>query len=204
MSVINPKTKRTVKVNSKAFKALLNEFNYENDRLVPKNKELYGFSNVLNHWVLMSKVKKAYEKKDDIITLKEGLVKSPTGRYIKKDGSAFKKFLKLGYQFKNKKFVKPEISYNISDTDFKVFNFDKKGLLGAKQIVIISDDGDKKYIDMSHKDLIEAIKQATYDEVQENIPFTIKVILTEKVKFGVAYDGKQNCFIQCVKSHINN
>jgi len=54
MSVINPKTKRSVKVNTKSFKNLLKDFNYENNLLVPKNKSEYGFSNVLNHWVKIS------------------------------------------------------------------------------------------------------------------------------------------------------
>jgi hypothetical protein len=204
MSVINPKSKRSVKVNSKAFKNLLKDFNYEGNLLVPKNKSTYGFSKKLNHWVQMSKVNKSYEKKDDIITLKEGLVKSPTNRYIKKDGRAFKKFLKLGYKFKNNTFVKPEISYDINDTDFKSFEFDKAKLKDAKQIIIITEDGEKQYIDMTSKDLIEAIRQKTYDEWNSNTPFTVRVILTEKVKFGVAYEGNQNCFIKCIKTHIMN
>jgi hypothetical protein len=204
MSVINPKTKRSVKVNSKVFKTLLEDFKYDGNLLVPKNTSRYGFSTKLNHWIQMSKISKSYEKKDNIITLKEGLVKSPTNRYIKKDGKAFKKFLNLGYKFNNNSFIKPEISYDISDSDFKVFNFDKNKLKDAKQIVIITEDGDKKYVDMSSKDLIEAIKQKTYDEINDNIPFVIKVILTKKVKFGVAYEGNQNCFIQCIKTHIAN
>ena len=200
MSVINPKTKRSVKVNTKSFKNLLKDFNYEGNLLVPKNKSEYGFSNVLNHWVKMSKVNKAYEKKNDIITLKEGLVKSPTNRYIKKDGNAFKKFLKLGYKFKNDKFEKPAISYDISDTDYRAFNFDKNRLQDVKQIIVIMEDGDKKYIDMTRKDFIQAINEKTYDD--DN--FTIRAIESAKVKFGVAYEGQQNCFIQAVKTHIIN
>lgn len=200
MSVINPKTKRSVKVNTKSFKNLLKDFNYENNLLVPKNKSEYGFSNVLNHWVKMSKVNKAYEKQNDIITLKQGLVKSPTNRYIKKDGRAFKKFLNLGYKFKNNTFVKPAISYDISDTDYKSFNFDKNRLKDAKQIIVISEDGSKQYIDMTRKDIIQSINEKTYDDDE----FTIRVIESSKVKFGVAYEGQQNCFIQAVKTHIIN
>lgn len=200
MSVINPKTKRSVKLDTKSFKNLLKEFNYENNLLVPKNKSEYGFSNVLNHWVKMSKVNKAYEKQNDIITLKQGLVKSPTNRYIKKDGRAFKKFLNLGYKFKNNTFVKPAISYDISDTDYKSFNFDKNRLKDAKQIIVISEDGDKQYIDMTRKDIIQSINEKTYD----NDNFTIRVIETDKIKFGVSYEGQQNCFIQAVKTHIIN
>lgn len=200
MSVINPKTKRSVKVNTKSFKNLLKDFDYENNILVPKNKSEYGFSNVLNHWVKMSKVNKAYEKQNDIITLKQGLVKSPTNRYIKKDGRAFKKFLNLGYKFKNNTFVKPAISYDISDSDYKSFNFDKNRLKDAKQIIVISDDGDKQYIDMTRKDIIQSINEKTYD----NDNFTIRVIESTKVKFGVSYEGQHNCFIQAVKTHIVN
>jgi hypothetical protein len=200
MSVVNPNTKRSVKVNSKAFKNLLKDFNYEGNILVPKNKSTYGFSNKLNHWVQMSKVNKSYEKKNDIITLKEGLVKAPTNRYIKKDGKAFKKFLNLGYKFKNNTFVKPAISYDISDTDYRAFNFDKNRLKDAKQIIVIMEDGSKEYIDMSRKDFIQAINEKTYND--DN--FTIRAIESAKVKFGVAYEGQQNCFIQAIKTHITN
>lgn len=200
MSVINPKTKRSVKVDTKAFKNLLKEFNYEGNLLVPKNKSTYGFSNVLNHWVLMSKVNKSYEKTNDIITLKQGLVKAPTNRYIKKDGQAFKKFLKLGYKFKNNKFEKPAISYDISDTDYRAFNFDKNRLKDAKQIIVIMEDGSKEFVDMARKDIIQSINEKTYDDDD----FIIRVIESAKVKFGVAYEGQQNCFIQAVKTHIIN
>jgi hypothetical protein len=205
MSIINPKTNRKVKVGSKAFKNLLNDFDYEENLLVPKNKSTYGFSNKLNSWVLMKKVNKAYEKINDIITLKKDLVKSPTNRYIKKDGKAFKKFLNLGYKFQKNIFIKPEISYDISREDFIAFNFDKDRLKNAKQIIVIieyiyKENIIKEYIDMTRKDLIQAIKEKVYDA--DN--YTIKVIESEKVKFGVAYEGPQNCFIQCVKTHIMN
>lgn len=200
MSVINPKTNRKVSTNTRVFKNLLKEFTLENNILVPKNKTNYGFSKVKNHWILNSKIPKSYENKDNIITLKEGLVKAPTGRYIKKDGRAFKKFLNLGYQFKKNIFIKPEISYDISSSDYKSFNFDKNRLNNAKQIIIITFDGEKLYVDMTKKDFIQAINEKTYDE--DN--FIIKVIESAKVKFGVAYDGVQNCFIKCIKEHIIN
>lgn len=200
MSIINPKTNRKVSPNTRAFKNLLKEFTLENNILVPKNKSNYGFSKIKNQWILNSKIPKSYEKKDNIITLKEGLVKSPTGRYIKKSGRAFKKFLNLGYKFKNNTFIKPEISYDISSSDYKSFNFDKNELKNAKQIIIITTDGEKRYIDMTKKDFIQAINEKTYDE--DN--FTIKIIESAKVKFGVAYDGVQNCFIKCIKEHIIN
>lgn len=200
MSVINPKTNRKVSTTTKTFKNLLKEFTLENNILVPKNKSNYGFSKIKNHWILNSKIPKSYENKDNIIILKEGLVKAPTGRYIKKDGRAFKKFLNLGYQFKKNVFIKPEISYDISSSDYKSFNFDKNRLYNAKQIIVITAYGEKLYVDMTSKDFIQAINEKTYDE--DN--FTIKIIESAKVKYGVAYDGVQNCFIKCIKEHIIN
>jgi len=200
MSVINPKTNRKVSTTTKIFKSLLKDFTLVNNILVPKNKSNYGFSNVKNHWILNSKIPKSYEKKDDIITLKEGLVKAPTGRYIKKDGKAFKKFLNLGYKFKNNTFIKPAMSYDISYTDYKAFNFDKNRLKDAKQIIVIMEDGSKEYIDMSRKDFIQAINEKTYND--DN--YTIRAIESAKVKFGVAYEGQQNCFIKVIKEHICN
>lgn len=200
MSVINPNTNRKVKVNTKSFKNLLKDFDFQNNILTPKDKTNYGFSEKLNHWILMSKVDNKYEKVNDLIKLKQDLVLAPSNRYIKRNGQAFKKFLKLGYEFKNNIFVKPEVSYEISNVDFSQFKFDKKKLKDAKKIVIVSEEQGNKYVDMSSKDLIEAIKQKTYDDND----FKIKVVETENVKFGPSYDGNQNCFITAIKTHICN
>jgi len=72
--------------------------------------------------------------------------------------------------------------------------------LNRNKIKSNSEDGSKQYIDMTRKDIIQSINEKTYDDDE----FTIRVIESSKVKFGVAYEGQQNCFIQAVKTHIIN
>lgn len=207
MSVINPNTNRSVKVDSKSFKNLLKEFNYDKQTkiLIPKNKTKYAYSDNKQHYILLSKLPKEYEKKNDIVKLKKEYISAPTGRLIKRDGRAYKKYINDGYKAINDILLKPSESEIIDDPTFEKIT---RSILKNTKIVIatVSPQGlpmfkftivhyytSSKKFDIWFKNL-----QYNYDI------YSLEFIKSnEKIKFGVSYDGKLNCFISCVEEHLN-
>lgn len=202
MSVINPKTNRVVKLNSKSFKTLLNEFDYNERRklLIPKDRSKYVFSNSKNQYILKSKIPKNYEVKDNQITLKEQYVKAPTGRIIKRDGRAYKKYIKENYTLVDDIFIKPTSTKIITD-----YNISKEDLKNVKVAIFHVPDLDQRIIHYfkSNKEFYNWYRNTDYQF--EGLNSYLELIQSnDKIKFGVSYDGKLNCFISCVEEHLNN
>jgi energy-coupling factor transporter ATP-binding protein EcfA2 len=203
LSVINPKSNRKISTDSKSFKSLLKDFTYNKERnlLIPKNKDSYVFS--IDRYILKSKVPKNYEIKNDKIVLKDILVKAPTGRIIKKNGIAYKKYIKKGYKIINDIFIKPTATITINQPSNDKFT---KDILKNTTIAILNiPDLDEQivYYFKSSKGFFKWYNNASYQF--EGLDSNIQLIKSnDKIKFGVSYDGKLNCFIQCVEEHLNN
>lgn len=204
MSVVNPKTNRKVSPDTKAFKNLLKDFDYNEKRklLIPKKKDDYVFSITKNQYILKSKLPKNYEVKDDQIKLKESFIKAPTGRVIKKNGRAYNKYIKDGYKIVNDIFVKPTSTITIDRPSYD--NVSKEQLRNVKIAILNVPDLDQQIIHYfkSKKEFYNWLGNTQYQF--EGLDTNLELITSnDKIKFGVSYDGKLNCFIQCVEQHLN-
>jgi ribosomal protein L21E len=204
MSVINPKTNRKVSPNTQGFKNLLKDFDYNEKRklLIPKNKTNYVFSITKNQYILKSKLSKNYEIKNDQAQLKESYIKAPTGRIIKKNGRAYNKYIKDGYQIINEIFVKPTSKIIIDRPSYD--NVRKEQLRNVKIAILNVPDLNQQIIHYfkSKKEFYNWLGNTQYQF--EGLDTNLELITSnDEIKFGVSYDGKLNCFIQCVEQHLN-
>lgn len=206
MSVINPKTNRSVKTNTKTYQKLLKEFDYDETKriLIPKDKNKYQYSRNKNQYVLKTKLSDKFDKTSNNVQLKDDYIKSPTGRIIKKNGTAYKKFLKNGYKVLNDIFIKPS---NITTFKAEFQNLNKDNFKNTKIITLTIPDIDEEliYYYKNYKDFQQWFKSVYYQYEDTNYDVNLNLYKTnDNVKFGVAYDGTQNCVIKSVKKHMYN
>jgi len=206
MSITNPKTNRKVNTTSRAFKNLLKDFEYNEARnlLTPKDKTNYSYSKNKNQYFLKSKISNKYDTTSETLKLKDEYIKSPTGRIIKKSGRAFNKFLKSGYNIVNDIFIKPT---NVITFTAEFQNLEKSKFKNVKLVSLtIPEIGEEiVYYYKNYKDFQQWFKTIYY--LYEDTPYNPSLNLYEsndKIKFGVSYDGTQNCVIQSVKEHMYN
>lgn len=206
MSVINPKTNRSVKTDSKTYKKLLKEFDYDETKriLIPKDKNKYQYSKNKNQYVLKSKLSNKFDKTSDNVKLKDDYIKAPTGRIIKKNGTAYKKFIKNGYTVLNDIFIKPT---NIKTFKAEFQNLNKDNFKNTKIITLTIPQINEEYIYYykNYKDFQQWFRVIFYPYEDTDYDVNLNLYETnDKIKFGVAYDGTQNCVIESVKTHMNN
>lgn len=209
--MINPKTGRAITVPSKdnkykttkAYTNLLKEFDYDERKklFIPKDKSLYSFSKNQNRYIPKSKISNKYNA-GETITLKDEFIKSPTGRIIKRDGRAFNKFIKLGYRAEEGILFKPKKTTKIRNASYD--NFDKNKFKNVKLITLTIPETGEKYIHYykNIKDFTQWYRAVNYQ--WEGLDNELDLIETDDtIKFGVSYDGKLNCFIQALETHIS-
>jgi hypothetical protein len=204
MSVVNPKTNRQISTTSRSFQNLLKDFDYNKKRnlLIPKNTTNYIFSTTQNQYILKSKIPKNYKVENEQIKLKEKYVKAPTGRIITKDGRAYKKYIKNGYKLVNEIFIKPISTIKINNPNYE--SVSKQELKNVKIAILNIPDLDQQVIHYfkSNKEFYNWLGNSQYQF--EGLDYNLELITSnDKIKFGVSYDGKLNCFISCVEKHLN-
>jgi len=202
MKIYNPNTNRYIDSNSRTFKNLLKEFNFENNILVPKDKSKYGYSTSKIQYIKKDKIPKQYIIDNGVIQLKEDLVRTPNNRYIKINNKAYKKYLKLGYQNINNTLIKNTSIETINNVSFD--NLNKKKFNKAKIISFNINNINEKitYYYNNYKSFLQWFKNISYS--YEGLDYNLDIISSnDDIKFGPSFDGKLNCFINCIETHLN-
>jgi hypothetical protein len=199
MSVINPKSGRSIKIGTKAYKKLLTTFDNVGNVLVPKNKTNYAYSSVKKYWIPISKLPKSYIVDHNKVKFTKAF--SPNGRQISLNSPAFNKYVRLGYHYNQAKHSFENVSSKTIavDDDFVKFS-ENLHFSGFVKLVDSITGETKESMIRSTANLINLIFNFSYDH--EN-PLTLTMYDSKpEITHGPLFDGDVNCFISIIQNHL--